>query len=157
MALLELLILEEEFLLVDGFNFVLSLIDLDYFVLSLFLKRLIFADLLHVGYLISSNNLVHSPMFPEFVHGLQHIILQTESRVAFAIEINLYYQAIFVDIDPPDIAILQVNLVVETQIDVLLQKGEPCGIDQMKLVLEVRKSFQHENSVLLDQASLSLL
>ena len=152
MSIFEFFVFIEDILSCNILYFVLMLVDLNNFLpWFFFFFRFLLTHFFHICYLFRRCNLVKFPLLPEFIHHLKHVILQTQSSISLSIEIDLNNQAVLVDVNPPNIAVLQIDLVVQPWINYLFLKGKSCCIDDVKGVLVVGISLQDKNCILLNK------
>ena len=109
---LDLHVLKEEIFLADLFDLLLLLVDGTYFALQHVFPRLLIADFLHVGQLFRRNFFFDLSPCLELVHDFEHVVLQAQSSVSLALEVDLDDPAVVVDVDPSDVTFLNIYLVV---------------------------------------------
>ena len=113
MPIFEFFVFIENILSCNILDLVLMLVDLnDFLTWFFFFFRFLFTHFFHIGNLFRRCNLVKFPLLPKFIHHLEHIILQTQSGISLSIEIDLNNQAVLVDVNPPNVAVLKIDLVV---------------------------------------------
>lgn len=134
-------------------QFLIVLVYLYYFVFGFFFEGLFLTDFFHVGDFFSWHIFVQLTVFPQLVHHLKHVVLEAEGSISLAFEVDLHYHAIAVDVDPPDIPKLNVDLVVKSSVYLLLLESVTSRIDEVKLVFVVWISFENKNGVFLNKLS----
>lgn len=111
-SLFDFCILKEDIFLSNLFNFLLLLIDGAYFALKHVFLWLLITNFLHVGQLFRRNFFLDLSPCLELVHNFEHVVLQAQSSVSFALEVDFYDSAIVVNIYPSYVALLYVYFVV---------------------------------------------
>ena len=113
MTIFEFFVFIENILSCNILDLVFVLVDLNNFLTwFFFFFRFLLTHFFHIGNLLRRCNLVKFPLLSKFIHNLEHVILQTQSGISLSIEIDLNNQAILVDVNPPNVAVLQIYLVV---------------------------------------------
>ena len=111
MPILQLFVLIEEVFATHIFNLFLVLVNLHYF-LFLFFFRSVLIYLLHIGNFLRRRHLIQFSMFSQLIHHLKHVVLQTQSCVPLAIKVNLDDHTFLIEVDPANVALLNIDLVV---------------------------------------------
>lgn len=111
-SLLDLHIRKKDIFIADLLNLLLLLIDGAYFALKHILLWLLITYFLHVGQFFRSNFFLNLSPSLELVHDLEHVVLQAQSSVSLALEIDLDNSAIVVNIYPSYVTLLHIYFVV---------------------------------------------
>ncbi len=114
MPFLDLLVLEDQILSFHFLDLLIVLVDLDDLIFGCFFERLLLADLFHISDFISWHRFVQLAMLSQFIHNFKHVIFEAESCVPFPLEVDFNNETIAFEVDPSNIAELQINFVVKS-------------------------------------------
>lgn len=147
------LILEENIFKTNLLNNFFILIKLNDFTILLIFQGLLVAQLFNIGDLFSWYGIFQFSVFPKLIHNLKHIVFQTQGCISLAFKVYLDYLAILFHINPSYVSIIQIYLVVQPSVDNFFHKSVAGCVYKVEFILKIRKSFQYENSILLNQFS----